>query len=77
VRIEWSPTARATTLRYLDDQDGMRAIVAAVLALTEEPTPTEAFVRGEYRRLRVGSYRIGYNVDDDLITINRVDRIVD
>lgn len=75
MKVEWSSTARETSIRYLDDQDGMRAIVAAVVSLAEEPAPTEAFVRGEYRRLRVGPYRIGYNVEDDLITINRVDRI--
>jgi hypothetical protein len=35
----------------MDDQDGMREIGAAVAALTEDPDPPEAFVRGEYRRL--------------------------
>lgn len=30
---------------------------------------------GRYHRLRVGLYRIIYTVDDDLITIDRVDRV--
>jgi mRNA-degrading endonuclease RelE of RelBE toxin-antitoxin system len=74
MKIEWSPNARATARRYMDDQDGMREIGAAVAALAEDPDPAEAFVRGEYRRLRVGAYRIAYVVRDDLVTIDRVDK---
>ena len=37
--------------------------------------PPEAFHRGDYHRLRAGPYRVVYVVDDDLITIERVDRI--
>jgi hypothetical protein len=53
------------------DQGGMRAISVAVVALAHDPNPPEAFIRGDYRRLRVGRYRIMYVVDDDLITIER------
>ncbi len=53
---------------------GMRAVNAAVEALADDPAPPEAFVRGEYRRLRVGAYRVLYQVKDDVITIQRVDR---
>jgi mRNA-degrading endonuclease RelE of RelBE toxin-antitoxin system len=75
VRIDWSPTARATTRRYLDDQDGMRAVAAAVGGLAAHPSPPDAFIRGDYRRLKVGPYRIMYVVDDGILTIERVDRI--
>ena len=57
------------------DQPGMRAVNAAVKALAEDSDPPEAFVRGSYRRLRVGPYRILYEIEDDLITIVRVDRV--
>ena len=76
MRIEWSPAARASARRYMADQGGMRAISVAVVALARDPNPPEAFIRGDYRRLRAGRYRIMYVVDDDLITIERVDRIV-
>ena len=36
------------------DQDGMREVCAAVSALAGEPSPPEAFIRGDYRRLKVG-----------------------
>jgi mRNA-degrading endonuclease RelE of RelBE toxin-antitoxin system len=56
------------------DQDGMRAIGAAVAALAKDPLPVDGFHAGEYHRLRVGAYRVVYVVEDDLITVIRVDR---
>ena len=53
----------------------MRAIGAAVTALASDPYPAEAFHRGRYHRLRVGRYRVVYTIDDDVITIDRVDRV--
>ena len=76
MRIEWSPVALASARRYMADQRGIREVSAAVAALAIDPDPPNAFVRGDYRRLRVGRYRIMYVVDDDLITIERVDRLV-
>jgi mRNA-degrading endonuclease RelE of RelBE toxin-antitoxin system len=58
------------------DQDGIRAVGAAVAALADDPYPPGAFHRGRYHRLRVGRYRVMYVIDDDLITIERVDRVV-
>ena len=76
MRIEWSVAARACARRYMADQHGMRAIAAAVSALAVDPNPPDAFVRGSYRRLRVGVYRVMYVVDDDVVTIERVDRAI-
>lgn len=76
MKIEWSPRARALARRYLADQDGMHAIGAAVASLADDPCPPGAFNRGDYHRLRVGSYRIVYVIDGDLITIERVDYLV-
>ena len=75
MRIEWSVAARAWTRRYMADQTGMREIAAAVKALAVDPDPPDAFVRGSYRRLRVGAYRVMYVVDEDIVTIERVDRV--
>lgn len=54
----------------------MRAIVAAVDALAGDPYPPEAFHAGDYHRLRAGEYRILYKVDGDVITIERVDKVL-
>jgi mRNA interferase RelE/StbE len=66
--------ARASARRFMADQDGMRAIGAAVAALADDPLPAEGFHAGEYHRLRVFSYRVVYVIEDDLITVSRVDR---
>jgi ParE toxin of type II toxin-antitoxin system, parDE len=60
----------------MTDQDGMRGLGAAVGAPAAEPNPPGAFIRGDYRRLRVGDYRVMYVVEDDLITVERVDRVI-
>jgi len=57
-----------------DRSSWMRAIGAAVVRLSDNPYPPEAFRWGEVLRLRVGQYRIMYTVEGDLITILRVDR---
>ncbi len=56
------------------DQAGMRQVNRAIAALAEDPEPPDAFVRGSYRRLRVGAYRVLYEVAADVVTIVRVDR---
>ncbi len=76
MNIRWSPAATALARRYLRDQGGMRAIGAAVAGLAANPYPPEAFHRGRYHRLRVGQYRVMYVIDGDLITVERVDRVV-
>jgi mRNA interferase RelE/StbE len=67
--------AVTSAARFTADQDGMHAINEAVAALADDPEPPEAFIRGSYRRLRVGNYRIMYSVEDDLVTVIRVDRV--
>ena len=75
MRIEWSPAARASARRYMHDQVGMRAIGAAIGRLADDPFPAEGFHRGRYHRLRVGAYRVLYVIDEDVITVERVDRV--
>ncbi len=59
------------------DQAGMRAVADAVERLTDDPYPAEAFHRGRYHRLRVGAYRVLYVIDEDVITVERVDRALE
>ena len=58
MRIIWSEIAQATFVRFMADQAGMMAVNRAVEALADDPAPLGAFVRGAYRRLRVGPYRV-------------------
>ncbi len=75
MRIIWSEIAQATFARFMADQAGMMAVNRAVQALADDPAPPGAFLRGAYRRLRGGSYRVLYEVEGDLITIVRVNRV--
>ena len=77
MRIEWTPAAVASARRFMHDQDGMRAVGAAIAALAGDPYPPspDGFHRGRYHRLRAGGYRIMYVVDKDAITVERVDRL--
>jgi mRNA interferase RelE/StbE len=75
-RVEWRPEALRSARRFMNDQAGIRAVNAAIAALTQDPEPPGVFAYGsEYRRLRVGRYRILYRVREDLVTIVRVDRV--
>lgn len=75
MRVEWSAAAQASVRRYMRDQGGMHAVVAAVASLAEDPFPAEGFHRGDWHRLQVGAYRVFYAVEGDLVTVVRVDRV--
>ncbi len=45
MKIRWTPAAAASARRFMHDQDGMRAIGAAVAGLAEDPLPTGGFHR--------------------------------
>lgn len=53
----------------------MRTIGAAVAVLALDPYPPDGFHRGNYHRLRLGRFRVVYVVENDLITVERVDRV--
>jgi mRNA-degrading endonuclease RelE of RelBE toxin-antitoxin system len=53
----------------------MRAVVAALDALALDPYPAASFRWGDMLRLRVGRYRVMYIVEDELVTIGRIDRV--
>ena len=59
-----------------DDPDGLRAVLAAVDALTTEPYPKGAFPFGStgLHRLRVGRYRVLYTITGDLISVGHIAR---
>jgi mRNA interferase RelE/StbE len=75
VKVVWRRAALASARRFMADQAGMRAVNQAVAALAENAEPPDAFVRGSYRRLRVGTYRVLYEVESDMVMIVRVDKV--
>ena len=75
MRIIWSEIAQATFVRFMADKAGLMAVNRAVEGLADDPAPPGAFVRGAYRRLRIGPYRVLYEVEGHLITVVRIDRV--
>jgi mRNA-degrading endonuclease RelE of RelBE toxin-antitoxin system len=75
VTIVWRHAALTSARRFMADQAGMRDVNRAIAALAEDPEPPDAFVRGSYCRLRVGTYRVLYEVEADVVTIVRVDKV--
>ena len=57
----------------VEEDDGRQPRCGSALA--DDPAPPRAFLRGAYRRLRVGPYRVLYEVEGDPITIVRIDRV--
>jgi hypothetical protein len=43
VKVEWSPRATTTASRFLDDINGMRAVVSALDDLAGNPYPAGSF----------------------------------
>ena len=59
---------------------GLKAFVLGAIAAQQARTAgadrSSGFHRGRYHRLRAGDYRIMYVVDEAVITIERVDRLM-
>jgi mRNA interferase RelE/StbE len=75
VSLEENAVHQATAF-LADDPDGLRAVLAAIDALSVHPYPDDAFPFGStgLHRLRVGRYRVLYTVTDDLISVGHIAR---
>ena len=75
MKVVWVPRALEQAREHMRDQAAMRELSAAVTALADDPEPPGAFVRGSYRRLRAGDWRVLYEIEGDSVVIVRVDRV--
>jgi mRNA-degrading endonuclease RelE of RelBE toxin-antitoxin system len=75
VKVVWVPPAVEQAREHMKDQTAMRELSAAVTSLADDPEPPGAFVRGSYRRLRAGDWRVQYEIDGAVVTVVRVDRV--
>ena len=60
LRVDYDERAINEAAAFLDDPQGMRAVLDAIDRLAEDPRPAGSFPYGspDLRRLRVGRYRI-------------------
>jgi mRNA interferase RelE/StbE len=66
-RVAWHPDALNAAAGYLkDDPVGVAQVFTVTDTLADDPRVGEAFPMGKNRyRLRVGSYRVVYEIRDD------------
>jgi mRNA interferase RelE/StbE len=59
-----------------DDPVGIAAVLDAVARLADDPRPAESFPYGspDLRRLRVGRYRVLYEIRGDVVSIGHIAR---
>jgi mRNA interferase RelE/StbE len=69
-RVAYTPTS-AKELEHLSKKNRQR-VIEAVHGLADNPRPMgckKLKGRGDFYRIRVGDYRVVYNVFDDVVTV--------
>ena len=76
LRVVYDEIALNHAAGFLDDREGMSSVMDAVDRLVDDPRPAESFPYGspDLRRLRVGQYRIMYEIRGDVIFVGRIAR---
>lgn len=70
--VVWADEALASAQVLMgDDADGLRAVFDRVDDLAVDPRPSDSTEwSGSLRRLRVGRYRVLYEIDDAVVRID-------
>jgi mRNA interferase RelE/StbE len=78
LRIDYDERAISQAAAFLDDPHGMRAVLDAIDRLADDPRPAGSFPYGSpgLRRLRVGRYRVLYEITQDAVAIRHIARVI-
>ena len=78
VRIDYDERAISRAAAFLDDPPGIRAVLDAIDRLADDPRPAGSFPYGspDLRRLRVGRYRVLYEITQDAVAIRHIARVI-
>jgi mRNA interferase RelE/StbE len=76
LRIDYDERAISQTAAFLDDPHGIRAVLDTIDRLADDPRPAGSFPYGspDLRRLRVGRYRVLYEITEDAIAVRHIAR---
>jgi mRNA interferase RelE/StbE len=76
LRVDYDERAIDQAAAFLDDPPGIRAVLDAIDLLADDPRPAGSFPYGspDLRRLRVGRYRILYQITGDSVVIRHIAR---
>ena len=76
LRVDYDERAISQAAAFLDDPQGMRAVVDAIDRLADDPRPAGSFSYGspDLRRLRVGRYRVLYEITEESVAVRHIAR---
>jgi mRNA interferase RelE/StbE len=77
LRISYEERALDQAAGFLaDDPGGLGAVMEAVDRLADDPRPAESVPYGspDLRRLRIGRYRVLYEISGDVVVIGHIPR---
>jgi len=71
LRVDYDERAVSQAAAFLGDPPGVRAVLDANGKLADDPRPDGSFPYGspDLRRLRVGPYRVLYEISENAIAI--------
>ena len=74
--IEYDERAISQAAAFLDDPGGIREVLDAIDRLADDPRPPGSFPYGspDLRRLRIGRYRVLYEITEEAVTIRHIAR---
>lgn len=76
LRVDYDEAAIGQAAAFLDDPAGIRDVLDVIDRLAADPRPPASFPYGspDLRRLRVGRYRILYEIAQDTVAIRHIAR---
>ena len=76
LQVDYDERAIDQAAAFLDDPQGIRAVLDAIDQLADDPRPAGSFPYGspDLRRLRVGRYRVLYEITEDAIAVRHIAR---
>jgi mRNA interferase RelE/StbE len=74
--VEYDERAIDQAAAFLDDPDGIRALLDAIDRLADDPRPAGSFPYGspDLRRLRAGRYRVLYEITGQTVAVRHIAR---
>jgi mRNA interferase RelE/StbE len=79
LRIDYDERAINQAAAFLDDPQGIHAVLDAIDQLAHDPRPAGSFPYGspDLRRLRVGRYRVLYEITTETVAIRHIARRIE
>jgi mRNA interferase RelE/StbE len=76
LRVDYDERAISQATAFLDDLQGIRAVLDAIDRLADDPRPAGSFPYGspDLRRLRVGQYRVLYEITEMAVAVRHIAR---